>query len=151
MRSTDRITGAILLVLALAFSVAALKNHTYWGDNGPGPGFLPFWLGIVMAVLAAMMLVSALRDRNVGEAWLPGGDGLRRLALVLGVTFAFVALLKWLGMVVATVLFMVTLLRRLDRIAWPRTLAVSVATAGFVYLVFDYWLHVPFPVGVLGF
>jgi putative tricarboxylic transport membrane protein len=151
VRSADRIAGAGLLALAVAFSAGALQQYPYWGDNGPGPGFLPFWLGVVMAVLASMLLVGALRSRDPGEPWLPRGEGLRRLVLVLGLTALLVALLEVVGMVVGTVLFIAVLLRVLDRESWRRTLAVALGVAGFNYLVFTLWLRVPLPVGLLGF
>ncbi len=151
MRRADRIAGAVLLALAVAFSAGALKSYTYAGPGGPGSAFVPFWLGLLMAVLAAMLLAGALRAPDAGPEWLPRGEGLRRLLLVLGVTIALVALLKVLGMILGTVLFLIVLLRRLDRIPWPLTLSVAAATAGLNYLVFTHWLRVPFPVGVLGF
>ena len=151
MRRADRIAGAALLALAVAFSAGALKQYTYWGPNGPGPAFLPFWLGLVMAVLASLLLVGAMRSTDPGPEWLPRGEGLKRLCLVIGITTAFVALLNVLGMALGTVLFLIVLLRRLDRQPWPLTLAVALATAGFNYLVFTYWLRVPMPVGLLGF
>jgi len=151
VRRADRIAGAVLLALAVAFSAGALKYYTYTGPGGPGSALLPFWLGVLMAVLAAMLLASALRSADPGPQWLPRGDGLRRLLLVLGVTIALVALLKVVGMILGTVLFLIVLLRRLDRIPWPLTLSVAAATAGLNYLVFTYWLRVPLPVGVLGF
>lgn len=150
MRRADRIAGAVLLASAVAFSAGALKYYTYWGPDGPGSAFLPFWLGVIMAVLAAMLLAGALRSRDPGAEWLPKGEGLKRLALVLGVTIAFVALLKIVGMILGTALFLVVLMRVLDRSPWPLTLSVAAATAGLNYLVFTYWLRVPFPVSVLG-
>ena len=66
MRRADRITGAALLALAVAFGAGALKHYAYWGPNGPGPAFLPFWLGVVMAVLAIILLVDALRSTDAG-------------------------------------------------------------------------------------
>ena len=141
----------MLLALSLAFSAAALKFYTYTGPGGPGSAFLPFWLGLLMAALAVMLLAGALRFPDPGPEWLPRGEGRRRLLLVLGVTIALVALLKVLGMNLGTALFLIVLLRLLDRTPWPLTLAVAVLTTGLNYLVFTYWLRVPFPVGVLGF
>jgi putative tricarboxylic transport membrane protein len=150
VRNADRIAGAALLAFSVAFSAAALKFYSYSGDNGPGPGFVPFWLGVIMALLAAGLLAGALRATDPGPAWLPRGDGLRRLAVVLGVTFAFVALLKVVGMILGTALFLVILMRALDRAPWPLTLTVAASTATLNYLVFTYWLRVPFPVSALG-
>jgi putative tricarboxylic transport membrane protein len=151
VRSADCIAGASLFALALCFSAGALKHYAYWGENGPGPAFLPFWLGVVMAALAAMLLVGALRSADPGPAWLPQGEGLRRLVLVLGATVAFVALLDVLGMTIATALFMVFLMRFVDRQPWPLTIAVAIAIAALNYVVFTRWLRVPLPVGPLGF
>jgi putative tricarboxylic transport membrane protein len=151
VRRADRIAGAGLLALGVAFSAGALKQYDYWGPNGPGPAFLPFWLGLAMAVLAALLLVGALRSGDPGEAWFPRGDSLRRLVLVLGATTALVVLLNVVGMVLGTLLFLIGLFRFLDRQPWPLTVAVAAAIAGLNFLVFTYWLRVPMPVGPFGF
>jgi len=151
MRGADRTAGAVLLVFALAFGAGALKQYAFWAPTGPGPAFLPFWLSVVMALLATLLLVGALRSGDAASDWLPSGEGLRRLGIVVGVTIAYVALLNVTGMVLGTVLFLVVLMRVLDRCAWPVTLAVALATAAFIYFVFARWLRVPLPTGWLGF
>ena len=151
MRRADQIAGAGLLFLGVAFSGMALWKYTYWGPTGPGSGFLPFWLGLAMAVLAAGLLLGTRRAREPGARWLPEGAGLRRLLAVLGVTAGLVVVLKIVGMVVGTVLFLVAILRFVERMRWRSTLAIAVGTAAVNYLIFTYWLRVPFPLGVLGF
>ncbi len=151
MRRADQIAGAGLLVLGAAFAAAGLRNYTYWGSGGPGSGFLPFWLGLAMAILAAGLLIAASRAREPGVPWLPERASLRRLVLVLGLTAGLIALLKVLGMAMGTVLFLVAILRFVERRAWLPTVAIAVGTAIVNYLIFTYWLRVPFPVGVLGF
>lgn len=149
MRNADRITAALLLAFAVAFSAGALKHYQWWGPGGPGPAFLPFWLGLVMAVLAAMMLTRSLREKNAGEPWLPRGEGLRDMLVVLAVTVAFVATLKVTGMVLGTALYLVILMRYLGRHPWWLTGLVGAAAAGFNWLVFVHWLRVPMPEGML--
>ena len=145
MRSADRITASLLLAFSVAFSAGALKQYQWWGPGGPGPAFLPFWLGLVMAFLALGMLIRSLKQQYAGDAWLPRGEGLRDMLVVLGVTVAFVALLRVTGMVLGTALYLVVLVRYLGRHPWWLTLLVAAAAAGFNWLVFVRWLRVPFP------
>ena len=149
MRSADRVTAVLLFALSVAFVAGALKYYSWWGSGGPGSAFLPFWLGLVMAVLALMMLVRALRNPRPGEPWLPRGEGLRDMLVVLGVTIAFVAFLNVTGMVIGTAVYLLILVRYLGRHPWWMTVAIALAAAGFNWLVFVHWLRVPFPEGML--
>jgi hypothetical protein len=150
MRRADQVSGAVLLVFGIAFAAGA-RQHPYWTSNGPGSGFLPLWLGLVMAALAAGLFIGATRNPHAGHPWLPAGRTLVKLVVVIAATAAFVALMPVVGMTLGTALFLVALLRFLEGYAWVVTLGVAVATAGVNWLVFTYWLHVPFPSGVLGF
>ena len=149
MRSADRITAALLLAFAVAFSVGALKQYQWWGSGGPGPAFLPFWLGLVMAALALGVLIRSVREKNPGAPWFPRGEGLRDILVVLGVTTLFVALMNVLGMVIGTAIYLGVLVAYLGRHRWWVTIGVALAAAFFNWLVFVHWLHVPFPEGML--
>jgi len=149
VRSADRITAALLLAFSVAFSAGALKQYQWWGSGGPGPAFMPFWLGLVMSVLALMLLVRALRNPWPGDSWLPRGEGLRDLLVVLGVTAAFIGLLNVTGMVIGTALYLLVLVRYLGRHKWWVTGAIAFSAAGFNWLVFVHWLRVPMPEGMI--
>jgi putative tricarboxylic transport membrane protein len=149
VRSADRVTAALLLAFAVAFSVGALKQYQWWGSGGPGPAFVPFWLGLVMALLASMMLIRSIRQQHPGGAWFPRGEGLRDMLVVLGATVAFVALLNVTGMIIGTALYLAFLVRYLGRHRWWVTFAIALAAAGFNWLVFVHWLHVPMPEGLI--
>ena len=150
MRRADRISGIVLLIFGAGFAAGGYQ-YPYWTPTGPGSGFLPFWLGLAMAVLAAALLVGAARRPDPGEAWLPEGRGLVKLIAILIATMAFVWLLPILGMTLATFLFLVGVLRFLERHSWVATVGVALATSAVNWLVFIHWLNVPFPVGILGF
>jgi len=145
VRNADRITAVLLLIVSAAFAAGALKFYKWWGHDGPGSAFLPFWLGVVMACLAALMLVRS--SKELAE-WMPKGEAGKRVLVVLGVTAAFIALLKVLGMVVGTALFLIVLVRYLGRHRWWVTIAIALAAAALNWLVFVRWLRVPMPEGM---
>jgi putative tricarboxylic transport membrane protein len=142
VRSADRVTAVLLLAFSVAFTAGALKYYSWWGSGGPGSAFLPFWLGLVMALLAIMLLFKKSKSE---EDWLPRGEGLRDMLVVLGATVVFVALLKTIGMILGTALYLIALIWYLGRHRWWVTVSIAVAAAGFNWLVFVHWLRVPFP------
>jgi hypothetical protein len=145
----DRITAALLLAFAVAFSAGAFKYYPYWGEGGPGSAFMPFWLGLVMAGLALLMLLRRPRAADADVDWVPRGEGRKRVLVVIAATAVFIFGLKLLGMVAGTALYLAFLVRYLGRHAWWVTILVAAAAAGFNWLVFAHWLHVPFPEGLL--
>ena len=146
MRSADRVTAVLLFVLAVAFSAGALKYYSWWGPGGPGSAFLPFWLGLVMAALAVMLFC---KKTTGDDDWLPRGQGLRTMLVVLATTVLFVALLNVVGMIIGTALFLAVLIRYLGRHPWRLAGAIGLAAATFNWLVFVRWLRVPMPEGVI--
>jgi len=151
VRTADRIGAAILLVVAVAYTATAAGRYTYWTATGPGSGFFPFWLGLVLAALSILLLASAVRRPDPGPAWLPTGHGAARFVVVVVVTALFIALLPLLGMALGTAVFLGVLLRMLEGHSWRTTAAVAVGAAVANWAVFVLWLRVPFPVGMLGF
>jgi putative tricarboxylic transport membrane protein len=149
MRSADRV-AAVALILLAAWFVAIGRRFPYWHpDTGPGSGFLPVWLGLALAVLAVLLFLNA-GGETPGVTWVPGRVALRRLALILGASVVFVVVMDAVGMIVGTALFLVFVLRVVERYRWTTVVGVAVAAAAANYLVFTHWLRVPFPTGVLG-
>ena len=149
MRNADRVTAVILFVVSIAFAAGALKSYQWWGPGGPGSAFLPFWLGLVMALLAIGMFVKTLKKDYPVADWWPTGQGLKDMLVVLAATVVFIALFNFLGMVIGTALFLLFLCWYLGRHRWWVTIGVAFSAAFFNWLVFVHWLRVPFPEGKL--
>jgi putative tricarboxylic transport membrane protein len=153
MRRADLVTGLALLVFGVGYAVIAWRAYPYWSSTGPGSGFLPVWVGAVMAALALLLVLSGFRRRpaTVPEAgWLPEGRGLVRLVVVVAAIALFAAVMDYVGMIFGSALFLLGVLRFLERFPWPWAIGIAVGVAGLIYGVFTYWLQVPFPTSPLG-
>ena len=58
MRKADRIFGVIGLLLAL-WAYLESRKFDYMTEFTPGPGFMPFWVGVVLAVLSCYLIVDS--------------------------------------------------------------------------------------------
>ena len=137
-------------VLAVVFGVMAWQatKMTYGTEFAPGPGFTPLWLGVIGAFLA---LAVAVRAR--GAKGLPPADprAERRVALsALGIAVVAMAA-PVVGLVLALAAYLIFFTLVIERLRIRVGLASSAGTALLVYLVFERFLNVPFPIGPLGF
>ena len=63
------VASAVLACLFAVFATATWLAHGYALKDalGPGPGFFPFWLGLIGAVLSLVLLVQSWRGGAIGE------------------------------------------------------------------------------------
>lgn len=149
--SRDVVSGLFWLAVAIfaAFQGFALKLGTL---NRPGPGFFPFWGGVVLGMLSLVLLLGSWqkRARPASSGSAPPLIESSKLLVVSGALFAYVVLLEWLGFVIVTFLFL-ALLFRLERRGWMFSTLGALLGAGASYALFQLWLRTQLPVGPFGF
>ena len=74
-----------------------------------------------------------------------------RLGTMVVSLFIYVAVLEWLGFMLATFLLMLVLFRLLEPYRWTTVLLLSVVTMGAAYVFFVILLDSRLPRGVWGF
>ena len=152
MRRSYLITGAVFMLLAAFIAVEALKLQ-YYTRLGPGPGFFSFWLALILGGLALIMILQATfgQPEPMPEDFFSNRIGYLRIgAVVLALAFA-IALLEPLGFSLTIFAVCAFLLYALGRQGIVLTVLVSLACSFGTYYVFDHWLNVALPRGVLGF
>ncbi len=152
MRRADQVTAIVLLVGSLVLMRESRKLPAS-GTFGPGPEFLPFWLGVLMAGLAVLLFLQARRRAPAGGASrvFPGLRALVPIGATLVSLAVYILILEWLGFLLATGLLTAFLLGVVERERWRVTLGVAVANAITLQLIFRTLLGVSLPKGILGF
>ena len=151
MNRTYQIAGAAILLLAVFFGYEALQLR-YYSELGPGPGFFPLWLSILLGILATIMLVKAtvgVREAMPAEFFAEKAGYLRNAAIVCAV-IATIALMEWLGFRLTMFVFYLFLLSVLRRQHFVLNIVIALAGSFGVYQVFDHWLATPLPTGIFG-
>lgn len=136
----------MLLVLGLAIGVISW-GYGFGSLTQPGPGLYPFFIGAAIAVFSLFILVSELRSG-------PGAPvldmaGARTLALMTLTYCLWIVAMPLLGYVVVTLLATYALCKIMRLEGWWKPLAVSAGTALSIYALFDYWLYIDLPRGIL--
>ena len=152
-RAAFRVKSAEIAVAALFLATGALVMYdsvrlgSTWGDDGPQPGYFPFYIALIMTVAALVNLARGLmipRDRN-GPFVLT--QQLKMVLTVLVPTAIYVGAISQVGIYVSSIVFIAFFMRWLGKFAWWKVAAVSVGTAVALFLVFERWFLVPLPKG----
>lgn len=141
------IEGSIVTALGLT-TVGLSRGYTYMDRYTPGPGLFPLWLGVLLTVFGAIVLLTGLA--SPGER--PKAAALRPGDLVpLAVLALLVAGMELLGALVSIAVFNMILVRLLGRrTSWPAAAVVGIGVSIGCYLIFERLLGVPLPKGLLG-
>jgi hypothetical protein len=141
---------ANLFWLALAVLAAVGAWRLEVGNlHSPGAGFLPFYAAILFGALAFVSLLQDLREMTgpASEIW--GGVRWIRWITMVASLFIYVAILDWLGFLLATFLLMLVLFRLLEPYRWTNVILFSLLTMGSAYLFFVVLLDSRLPRGSL--
>jgi putative tricarboxylic transport membrane protein len=145
--SRDVASSLFWLAIAIFFSFESFINLKLGSLHSPGPGYFPFWGGVVLGVLSLVLLLNSLKNRIALSL-----SGLKssRLVLVTAALLAYLLLLETFGFVTITFLFLF-LLFRMEQRGWAFSAVSALMGAGSSYVLFQLWLKTQLPEGPFGF
>ena len=137
----------VVLVLGLA-AIYLSSQLEYYSEDGPGPGFLPLWLGVVLIGCAIFIIINVLKKHDkIGTFFKPRTKlGLRVLIII----FIVFLLLPLLGFSIGLALLVGITMRIIGKHRWVSCSLTAVVTAICIHLVFISWLTIPLPQGLIG-
>ena len=120
-----------------------------WGEDGPQAGYFPFYIGVLICVSGATILVRALRNAALAGESFVSRDELKMILTVLVPTVVYVALIAHLGFYVTSTIYIAYFMWRLGKYPWIKIVPVSVGVSVAFFLIFEIWFAVPLPKGPL--
>ncbi len=150
MKRGDPVSGLILLIFSLFALYQSSRLSMVYGSS-PGSGFLPFSLSLAMAALSIVVIVEgALRptSADLPLGW-PSGKGLRRILMCLASLAVYTYMTTVIGYILSTFGFVLLLVWMLGAYRWYQAVAFSLAAAVGLYIIFQIWLEMVLPTGLL--
>jgi len=136
-------SGLMFIVVGLAFAWGA-TSYSFGASARPGPGFFPFGLGVLMAILGAMVLFKALTIETEGGdpvgpfAWKP-------LGFIVGTVALFGWTLPHVGMVVALPILVIVAALAGDEFHWGEAIVNAVILTIGSWVIFIWGLKLTIP------
>jgi putative tricarboxylic transport membrane protein len=149
--SGDFFQGLLWLFIGLAV-VYFSSRYTIGTPSDPGPGALPFGLGLVLVLLSVILLFQSFRSKErQNEKHLPFGPKCLKVFAIILFLGLVTLTLESVGYLLSVFLMITVSMLIMEPRRWFSALFLGAIASYSSYLIFDVWLKVQLPEGLFHF
>jgi putative tricarboxylic transport membrane protein len=148
-RTMEISVAAVILLLSLVVIFDSRRVGAGWGDDGPQAGYFPFYIGLILCAASAWTLLRAAFSGHAAASVFVSHRKLRLVMSVLIPSIVYVVAIYFIGIYVASAVFIGAFMYWHGRFPWIKIIPVSVIVPVSMFLLFELWFQVPLPKGPL--
>jgi hypothetical protein len=118
-----------------------------WSEDGPQAGYFPFYIGLMICISSAINFARATMIPAGKDTGFVETGQLRLVLSVLVPSTVYAGLIGWLGIYVASIVFIAFFMRWLGQYRWLKIALVSIGNSVVFFLIFEVWFKLPLPKG----
>jgi len=147
--SMDTVVAALLLLIGAVVVFEAWRLGARWTSDGPGAGYFPFYIGLIVCISAVGILVQSLRKASRDSATFVDQEQLRRVLSVLLPATVYVLVIGFLGLYVASAIYIAIFMVVLGKYPPAKSVLLGVIVSAAFFVMFEVWFKVPLYKGSL--
>jgi len=148
-RAMDVIVAALFMALSVLVMWDSWRIGAGWASDGPEAGYFPFYVALIMFLSSAVTFVTNIVARTRDWSNFVDRSQLKLVLKVLVPTIVYVVLIGYLGIYVASAIFIAFFMAWLGRYPIQKVLPVAVLVPLLLFMMFEVWFLVPLPKGPL--
>jgi hypothetical protein len=155
--AVEAAVAALVLLLGLVVAFGSQKLGAGWTSDGPGAGYFPFYIGVILCVSGAGVMYQSLLGKKRNTEIFVDREQIRRVLAVLVPAAVYVGVIQLLGMYVASAIYIAGFMILLGKYGKGKSVALALVIAAVFFLMFEVWFKVPLakgwlnPLGFLGY
>lgn len=151
LRTADIAVACFFLVVCAVVISDSVRLGFHWRPNeGPAPGYFPFYIAVVMAIASTVNLARAILTKTSageeGEA-MTTRTGTLRMAAIFVPAVIYVLATSYIGIYLASTIYIAVFMVVFGKFEIWKALAVAVFVSGLSFMMFEVWFLVPLPKG----
>lgn len=148
-RTMEIAVALILFTLGAIVVFGSYRLGSKWGLEGPQSGYFPFYIGLLICLSSVITLAQAVRAKPAaGKPFVLWGPFKLVLTVLLPAAL-YVLSVKYVGLYVASAIYIAIFMIWLGKYPWWKGIAVGFVINVIFFLMFEVWFKVPLFKGVL--
>ena len=142
--------AVFLFFLGLLVAWDSYRTGSGWSPlSGPRAGYFPFRLGLLLSLCSAAIAIQAVRKRGTMRLRFIERSQILPVLTVAIPSVIYVAGVQWLGIYVASFLFVAAFMRWVGKLPWWRCVLVGLSLVVLTFWLFEKRFFLPLPKGPL--
>jgi len=147
--TVDAVVAAVLFVLGVVVVVQARALGAEWTSDGPGSGYFPFYIGLILCIASAGILYQALVSKSRDVGVFVDREQFGRVLSVLVPAMVYVFCIVFIGIYVASAIYIAAFMIVLGKYRPWKAVVIGVLVSAVFFAMFEVWFKVPLYKGTL--
>lgn len=139
----DAVVAVLVMILGGVVLYGSRKLGSEWTSDGPGAGYFPFYIGLILTVSGAGILYQALNGKEKNTEVFVDSEQLRRVLSVLLPAGVYVLGIQYLGIYIASTIYIALFMVILGKYSWVKSIAAAFVVNILFFMMFEVWFKVP--------
>ncbi len=152
--TVELVVAALLLAFGVVIAYSSYQLGSGWTTDGPGAGYFPFYVGLLICVAGIGVLAQTLMAKNKTDEAFVDREQLQRVVSVFIPAVVYVGAVQVLGLYVASAVYIALFMVILGKYTWLKSIIISLSVIVLFFLMFEVWFKVPLfkgSINLLGF
>jgi Tripartite tricarboxylate transporter TctB family len=139
----ESVVALLVVLMGIVVITGSWKLGSGWTSDGPGAGYFPFYIGVILCIAGAGILVQGLMGKNKNHEIFVDRVQLRRVLSVLLPALVYVAVVQFIGLYVASFLYIGLFMIVLGNYSPVKSVIVALCVIALFFMMFEVWFKVP--------
>lgn len=139
----EAVVAFAILIMGVVTIQGSYALGSGWTTDGPGAGYFPFYIGVILCVSAVGTLYQALFGKKKNTEVFVDSDQLKRVLSVLVPALIYVLAVQYLGLYLASAVYIALFMIILGKFSWLKSIIISAAVITLFFFMFEVWFKVP--------
>lgn len=148
-RTMELVVSGLLMLVACVVMSDSWRIGMGWAFDGPQAGYFPFYIGLILFISSAATFLINLLTKTPDLSNFVARPALWLVLQVLAPAMVYVALMYFIGIYVASFLFIAFFMIWLGKYSIAKALAVGFVIPFILFWVFEVAFLIPLPKGPL--
>ncbi len=148
-QAAELIVAVAIFLIGVVMMMDGQRIGMGWAPEGPQAGYFPFRTGAIISISSVVVFLRALFGKHRNHELFVSWDRFKQVLCVLIPAVFYVLATQFIGIYVASALFIGGFMRVMARFSWPKVILVSVGISVLLFYMFEIQFMVPLPKGPL--